>query len=85
MVFVPVLARVQSRAWRKPLAYHATESTGYKVFDQFFPATYVNEHDLLDALVAAGFPEEGIHIEVEMMDDWTEQGFSGICLAHAER
>lgn len=61
------------------------ESTGYKVFDQFFPATYVNEHDLLDALVAAGFPEEGIHIEVEMMDDWTEQGFSGICLAHAER
>lgn len=57
----------------------------YHVCGHVFPATYVDEGDLAEALPALGFDPDTLLIEVAPVAEWVDQGFDSICTVWARK
>lgn len=59
--------------------------TAYRVFDQNFPSTSIDENDLAEFLPSLGFNPTTMKIEAVPITTWADHGFDGICLMWAEK
>ena len=57
----------------------------YMVCGREFPATHINEKDMLGALIACGFNPKTINVKVCPCDERAEEGFSSIVVASAQK
>ncbi|MEI6659936.1 MAG: guanitoxin biosynthesis pre-guanitoxin forming N-methyltransferase GntF [bacterium] len=57
----------------------------YKVGDNVFSTTRINEGGMHDCLIAVGFKPETVRVEVKPCPEWADEGFDSIIVASAQK
>jgi hypothetical protein len=61
------------------------KASSYRVFDETFPAVPIDEEVWQDAFLRLGFSANDLVFESEVVSDWQDHGFEGICCVLATR